>query len=94
MELDNQESLKSRTEEEKEFFKELAKQIDLTRVYKDDNDKYLYMIDAVNVEGSSVTNFIMINQYGTVKTYLDYQVEPAEINPIPKFLSLLSKGIK
>ena len=92
MDLENKESLKS--EKEKEFFKELAKQIDLSRVYKDDNDKYLYMIDAINVEGSSVTYFIMINQYGTVKTYLDYQVEPAEINPIPKFLSLLSKGIK
>jgi len=86
--IENQESLASHAEKE---FKELKKEIDLTRIYKDVNGNYLFMIEVFHTDESSFAKFIMVDQYGTVEIYNDYQVKPADINPIPQFLSLLRK---
>ena len=89
--VENQENLSSQAEKK---FKDLKKEIDLTRIYKDGHDNYLYMIEVFHVEDSSFTKFAMLNQYGNVDIYNDYQVKPADINPIPQFLKFLSKGMK
>lgn len=89
--VENQESLTSQAEKE---FKDLAKQIDLTRIYKSGHDEYLYMIEVFHIENSSISKFLMLDRYGNVDTYNDYQIKAANINPIPQFLKFLSKGIK